>query len=445
MQALKNIKSRVFLKGEFLLVKKTGSMAVYISYVLLISAYFLCCLVRTSGGVVLPGISSAMGLSPSLAGLISGMYFYGYTITQPFCGKMCDNKGSLFMESCGIMIFASGLALFAIADNALLLCAARFLLGIGAGPTFCSLMVFQAKALPSHLFSKFMGITIMLGHFGGVVSVTPLGFAIDKLGYKNVHYILAALSVAVFILLLLMLRRLPFEKEEAAASRKGGVLHGFGIMLKNRQLTVLVIVWSIMMITQMNLIGLWGVYWIRKTCHMSESIAIACMSMGGIGVLVGAFVVGIAGTVFSKSIGFLRGFYIMMTAVLALLILCVSCSLPWQLLAVITFVIGTMFGIINVLCNVFVYKIVGADVVGTVTGACNVVLFLSVLLSQCFSGAFIQKLDSAACLSGYSSISVFFVLLVILASVVLLPFFYTDYKKGVRKKPCSDQAVRSRL
>lgn len=409
-------------------MEKRGGMVVYISYALLISAYFLCCLIGTSGVVVLPVLSSAKGLSPSIVGLVSGMYFYGYTITQPFCGKMCDSKGPLFMESCGIIIFAFGLALFAAADNVLMLCTARFLLGVGAGPTFCSLMVFQAKALPRHLFSKFMGLTIMLGNLGGVVSVAPLGFAIDKLGYRNVHYLLGAVSSVLFVLLLLMLRRLPFEKDETAASGKDDVLRGFGIMLGSRQLTVIVFVWLIVMVLQMNLIGLWGVEWLRKTCLLSENLARACMSMGGIGVLAGALAVGIAGNLFSKSIIFLRGFYMLLIASLALLILSVSRSCQWQLLAGITFIIGMTLGIINVLCNVFLYKIVGAGVVGTVTGACNLVLFLSVLLSQWFSGAFIQKWDAAAFLSDFSSISAFFVLIVLLASVVLFLFLCTDYK-----------------
>ena len=102
---------------------------------------------------------------------------------------MCDNRGPLAAEMCGLAVFACGLLLFALAESTFLLCAARFLLGVGAGPTFCSLMVFQARALPPHLFSKFMGFTIMFGHFGGVVSITPLGAAIDALGYKSVHYL----------------------------------------------------------------------------------------------------------------------------------------------------------------------------------------------------------------------------------------------------------------
>ena len=54
----------------------------------------------------------------------------------------------------------------------------------------------------------------MFGRFGGVVSITPLGSAIDMLGYKNVHYILAIFSVIIIFMLYMMNRRLLFIKSE---------------------------------------------------------------------------------------------------------------------------------------------------------------------------------------------------------------------------------------
>lgn len=412
-----------------ILMKKFDGITVYTTYALLIMSYFLSCLIRTSGGVVLPVVSSSIGLSSTAVGLISGMYFYGYTMSQPFCGKMCDDKGPLNVEMCGLVVFTCGLLLFSLAENAFMLCVARFLLGVGAGPTFCGLMVFQAKALPPHLFSKFMGFTIMFGHFGGVVSITPLGSAIDMLGYKNVHYILAIFSVIIIFMLYMMNRRLLFIKsEKEQVSRSSGVLRGFRIIFNSRPLLVVVIVWSLTMILQMNLIGLWGVSWISSACLLSQETARNCMSMGGIGVLAGACIIGCTGNKFSKSAAYLRGFYIIQIISLAALIIGVSYCWQWESLAALTFIIGMTLGIINVLCNIFLFKIVGGDLVGTVTGACNVILFLNVLLSQWFSGAFIQKWNETMIFSQVAAPSAFFALVVVLGIVIFYPIYNTSYK-----------------
>lgn len=409
-------------------MKNNNYAFIYFSYALLVISYFMTCLIRTSGGVLLPGISQAMGFTPAAIGLISGMYFYGYTVTQPFCGRMCDNKGPIRMETGGLVIFAIGLLLFALAKNVAVLCLARFLLGIGAGPAFCGIMVFQARALPPHLFSKFMGFTIMFGHLGGVVAVTPLGYAVDLFGYKTVHYALVVFVLLIALLLFMMNRRLPFTRApEDKEKDRGGVLKGFRIIYESRKLLVLVAVWSVMMILQMNLVGLWGVSWISDVCSLSGDIARNCISMGGIGVLAGACLIAGTGNRLSSSVGYLRGFYLLQLAGLAALILGVSFCWHWTVLAVLMFVIGMALGLVNVLSNVFVYKIAGGALVGTVIGACNVVLFLSVLLSQWFSGAFIQKWTEMAILPNIAAPSAFFILIVAVGLLIFLPFWTTSY------------------
>ncbi|MCR5335061.1 MAG: MFS transporter [Synergistes sp.] len=409
-------------------MKKNNYAPVYFSYALLVIAYFMTCLIRTSAGVLLPGISQTMGFASAAVGLISGMYFYGYTVTQPFCGRMCDNKGPIRMEIGGLALFACGLLLFALAKNVFMLCVARFLLGIGAGPAFCGIMVFQARALPSHLFSKFMGFTIMFGHLGGVVAVTPLGYAVDIFGYKAVHYALVVFVLAIAFLLIVMNRCLPFERApEDKEKDKGGVLEGFRIIYGSRKLLVLVAIWSVMMILQMNLVGLWGVSWISDVCSLSKDTARNCVSMGGIGVLAGACLIAGTGNRLSSSVVWLRGFYLLQLAGLALLILGVSFCWHWTVLAALMFVIGMALGLVNVLSNVFVYKIAGGALVGTVIGACNVVLFLSVLLSQWFSGAFIQKWTEMAVFPNIAAPSVFFMLIVAVGLLIFCPFLTTGY------------------
>ena len=184
------------------------------------------------------------------------------------------------------------------------------------------------------------------------------------------------------------------------------------------------------MILQMNLVGLWGVSWISGACSLSQEVARNCMSMGGIGVLAGACVIGCTGNRFSTSAIYLRGFYIMQMISLTALIVGVSYCWRWEVLTILTFLIGMTLGIINVLCNVFLFKIVGGSLVGTVTGACNVILFLNVLLSQWFSGAFIQKWGEMRALAQIAAPSAFFALIVVAGMFAFYPLCNTSYEQS---------------
>lgn len=398
----------------------------YFIYCLLAISYFLACFLRTSSGVVLPNVSDSMVLTPSAMGLISGMFFYGYTVAQPFCGKMCDEKGPLLIESCGLILFALGLFLFAIARSTTSLCFARFLIGIGAGPTFCGVMVFQAKAFSPNIFSKLMGYTIMLGHFGGVVSITPLGSAVDKYGYRVIHS-----TLAVFVLLIacsLYYLRRNFTVSYAKAEKVGGVLSGFMIIYRSSKLRSVLFLWSLGMLLQMNLIGLWGVTWIATSGNIAVSSARFYMSMAGSGVLVGAFLCGRYGNDLVKSPKYIRWICLFLISILLSLTMCIDFCLAWPLVLSLSLCLGVILGMTNVLCNIYLYKIVGPDLVGTVTGANNVILFLAVLFSQWLSGVFIQEYNNLINITYVSSYAAFFLIISMLGVVALHVLFKTSFK-----------------
>lgn len=376
----------------------------YFIYCLLAIAYFLACFLRTSSGIIVPDVSKSIMLTSAGMGLVSGMFFYGYTLTQPFCGKLCDERGPLVIESLSLLLFAAGLYVFAVAKTIFLLCAARFIIGVGAGPTFSGILVYQAKSFPPEMFSKLMGTTIMLGHIGGVIAITPLGWAVDKWGYSKIHLFLA--GVGVFVAVTLYHFRHTFKYTAGNQVKKRSALSGFIIIYRSLRLKALLSLWSVGMLLQMSLIGLWGVTWVEKVCMIPVNRARLCMSAGGLGVLIGAVFCGMYGNKLSKDSKFIRALCAALCVVLFTLAACIELKSPWIIPFLVSLSLGIILGSINVLSNVFLYKIVGSDQVGIVTGANNVVLFFIVLISQWISGLFIQIYDErfkSPCISSYAA------------------------------------------
>ena len=384
----------------------------YFIYILLVLSYFLAGLLRTSSGVVLPDVSNSIKLVPASIGLISGAYFYGYAILQPSCGALCDDKGPLLIEGMFLSLFAAGLFLFAWARTTLLLCVARLLIGAGAGPTFSGLLVYQARAFPGNLFSKLTGVTVMLGHLGGVVSITPLGYAVDCWGYKTIHLCLAVMVLIVSFTLLFL--KSTFDRPSASEKGRQSFFSGFAIVFRTPSLKALLFFWSIVMLLHMNLMGLWGVIWIQKVSGAAVSHARLCMSSGGLGVLAGAVVCGIFGNKLTDRPKCVREACALLCVVLLSLTVCIELKYSWIVFLTVSFFLGIVIGAVNVMCNIFAYRIVGADDIGTVIGAANLVIFLSVLLSQWFSGAFIHFYDKYISLAFLSPYAVFFLLISLL-------------------------------
>ena len=388
-------------------------MKYYFVYGLLLISYFLACLLRGASGVILPEVAEYIPMSPSIIGVISGMFFYGYTIAQPYCGELCDRKSPLLTVSFGLIILGLGLIIFAIANATFLLAVARFLIGLGSGPTFCALLAYQANAFPPKVFARLMGLTIMFGHLGGVIGITPIGSLMDIFGYQRIHIFLAFIAIFTAILLVLMMK--SYKKNKSCVKEKKSTFQGFKIIYRSKRLSSLLLVWSMGLILQLTLIGLWGVTWLTEThINIPVSYARMCMTAGGIGVLIGAFITGMIGSKLILISRIMQKLCFLLTLFLFLLTISISNSFEWQAIFLMSLLLGIILGTINVISNIFLYMIVGVDLIGTVTGANNVVLFLSVLLSQWFSGMFIDYYQRFPLFDNITSYTAFFLVIIII-------------------------------
>lgn len=387
------------------------------TYMFLAIAYFGACLLRGSSGVVLPTVASHISMTPSAIGLVSGMFFYGYALVQPYYGKLCDKRNPVIVISSGLIILSIGLILFATTSSSIGLCVARFVMGVGVGPTFCGILVYQARTFSPKTYAKFMGLTIMLGHLGGVVGVTPMGSALDKFGYVLVHYALALISVVVAIILFITNRNNSCTVQHPKDTARESLLHGFRIIFASSQLRVIASIWCIAMSLQLTLFGLWGVTWITSLCkNVSLVNARFCMSIGGIGVLIGASIAGIYGNTWIKVNKILCKICLALVCMLLFLI----CSIDFinNYLSIVAFscLLGILIGVSNVMCNIMLFRAVGNELIGTVTGANNVIIFLIVLFSQWISGFIIEKLSNCFAISAFA---IFFGIILIFGIISL--------------------------
>lgn len=392
------------------------------------SSYFLANLIRVSPGVVMPPLAASMGMNAAVVGLISSLYFYAYTMIQPYSGSICDKKGPLLACGSGLFIMAFGIALFAIANTPFQLGVGRLLSGLGAGATFNGVLVFQANAFTKESYPFFAGFSLTLGNLGGVVAVAPLGILLDRWGHCSSFLFLALCTFFLGIFMVLsyrqdpvVLRRLVNADQDKSEGKKQSFFGGYQIILQSYPLKSLTFVWSSASAVQFTLIGLWGVPWFSSSFDFTIVQARNSMTVAGLGVIGGAFLGGLIGN-FSR--GSTRALLISCTGIagsLVMLIVVAWLKISSIYVVMLSGVIGVSLGMCSVQCNSNLNEVVNRRVIGSVIGAINTVIFSAVVVAQFGSGFILNHFriegttfySSKAYLITFSVIAILFILSII--------------------------------
>ncbi len=402
----------------------------WLFYVCLVSGYFIASLFRVSAGVAMPPLADSMNMSATAVGIISSLYFYAYTMPQPFTGNLCDDRGPLLSCGSGLILMSLGITMFALAPSPFLLGVGRFAGGLGAATTFTGILVYQANSFPRKYYSALAGISVTMGHFGGVVAVSPLGAALDTWGHLQTFGGLAFFAFLIGVTLLTfrkedpVMRRKQFQTSDlpqAAPSFWYSSGAGFRIILSSRELKILTAVWSAALALQLTLTGLWGVPWLSSGCGFTVVQARGCMTIAGIGVMIGALTGGWVGTHFRGSRDALAFDCLGIAVCLALFLAGATFHAPFFFLATVSATMGFFLGSCNVLCNSNLNETVNRTVIGSAIGAINTIIFSSVVLVQFGSGLLLNrfKTETAGIYSSGGYLLTFLLILVLFCLLTL--------------------------
>lgn len=269
-----------------------------IVFTFLLLAYFFAYFFRISTSVVMPEIQQQWGLSATLVGFISSMYFYTYAAMQPVCGALNDRFGPLRIVGTGMALAALGSVLFGVAQSPALLIVGRLLQGIGLAPMLSGLFVYQATQYPVVMYTFLSGVSLTVGNFGAVASVAPLSAAVRVWDRTPVFIFLALVSLAISASLFFSHqtnKKRDDRKTDCLAAPAGPIFAGlgkqfrdaFGVFRDSANLRRLMILWNVTVGTTLTLQGLWAVSWFSAVYRPEGNGASIAATMIGIGVMLG--------------------------------------------------------------------------------------------------------------------------------------------------------------
>lgn len=393
-------------------------------YILFAISYFFSYFFRVSTSVVMPILQKDWGLSASVVGFISSMYFYTYAILQPISGILNDKYEPNKIVGIGIVITAIGSCIFGIGTSITALIVGRLFMGIGLSPMLSGLLVFQSRAFAESKYAFYSGLSMMIGNFGAVISVAPLSYALDIWGREIVFTGLSIITFCVAIALFLLSKKDTHRQKDTETFKsmfKKRLLLAFEVIKQSKELRIIILSWLIIFGGLMAFQGLWAVSWFYLVYPENHTVTNIAATMVSIGVMLGNILGGnICRDPLKRNI-VIKHLTISNFLIWIILISCFSLKLPIAVSMLFSTLLGISNGMVFVQFTTGVNEISPIGQGGTIFGLANFCIFASVIFYQWGTGMSIEQFSRITSLNNS-----FLFTFIIVAALSIVPIFATS-------------------
>nr|WP_321501510.1 MFS transporter [uncultured Dethiosulfovibrio sp.] len=364
-------------------------------FIVLAGSFFLTVFFRISASVILPLEGERLGMSASLVGFISSVHFYAYALMQPVSGILHDRYGPVRVVTCGLLLTAVSCLLLTVVRTPLSLGVWRLVSGFGVSPMYSATLVFMAFAFPAERYCFYAGINFALSSLGAIVSVAPLGFALDTFGLPATFAILSAISLMMALFLGRRSKFDPMRKPGKQEKTLSSILPGIGrailFIFRNRRMRSLMILWAVSSASLLTFQGLWGVAWFSVAFQVSQGSARFWSSLISAGMMLGPLMAG--GVILSPDkLPRLIGFMSSLNSLCWFILLGSTVSgLPVWAGGAAALLLGAVTGVRGVFALAGVTALAPTEERGVVFGAMNMMAVLSAVIFQWGTGIVIDR------------------------------------------------------
>ena len=259
------------------------------AFLALASGYFLSYLFNSTSAVIADDLRLAFGLSPERLGLIGAAHFLFFALAQIPVGMMLDRYGVARAQSVLLLVAAVGSALFAMADQWLVLLVGRALVGIGVSGALLSGLKVIVQTMPAERVAVTSGVLVGLGTMGAVAATVPLAWVLDLVGWRGAF---AGLAAAALVLSLAVRQLVP---PPAVAGPSGRLpIIRVGEVLRDCMFRRIAPLSATCLGTAWALQSLWAAPWLADVEHMPQDEIVRHLLAMACGLVAGAVLLGVA-------------------------------------------------------------------------------------------------------------------------------------------------------
>lgn len=186
----------------------------------LIVAYILSQFYRAFLAVLAPILAVDLQANAESLAQASGWWFLTFAVMQIPVGWALDKIGPRRTTAALLAVGAAGAAVFAGATAPLHITLAMVLIGIGCSSVLMASYYIFARTYSPAVFGTLAGMVVGIGSLGNIGASLPLSWAVEAWGWRGTVWGLAAVTLAVAVTILALVRD-PARIEGGA---KGSVL-----------------------------------------------------------------------------------------------------------------------------------------------------------------------------------------------------------------------------
>jgi predicted MFS family arabinose efflux permease len=222
----------------------------------LTAAFALSQAFRTMAAIMAPPLQRELGLSPQQLGIFAGTFHFAFASLQLFMGMGIDVWGPRRTVLAVFPLATIGSLLAATAQGWGQLLLGQAVIGVGCAPAFLVCTVHIARRFGPERFASVSGLTLGLGSVGLLLTGTPLAWVIEQWSWRAGFLLLAALSAAAWLAILLVRDR---DAPPSAGERPTMVqaLRGYGELFRLRHTWGIVVLALVSYGSFLTLRGLW--------------------------------------------------------------------------------------------------------------------------------------------------------------------------------------------
>ena len=195
---------------------------------------------RVSPSIMSHDLMTDFNLSAAGLSNMAAYYYYIYTPMQVLVGMLMDRFGPRVLLSIATLICTTGSFIFGSTESVVFAKFGRFLMGLGSSFAFVGVLKLAANWLPKDRIAIAAGITMAVGMVGGFFCDTVIPHWVSLYGWRATTIGAGWFGVALFIMLLLVLRDSVNIKAPRArlADSMGEVFSNMLSIIKDRNLWV---------------------------------------------------------------------------------------------------------------------------------------------------------------------------------------------------------------
>ena len=274
------------------MISNPPARAAAILLVMLTATTILSQFFRSTLTVIAPELIAELKLSPEALGLANASFFFALMASQVPVGVLFDRIGVRWTVGILAGLGVAGAVWHSMVRDGSELIAARFLLGLGFGGSFMSVVVLCSRWYPRARWATAMSWVFSLSMFGVVLAGTPLAMASSWMGWRSTFVIMAGVAALVGLFFVALVRDDPpgMVRTPNPPERVGAALAGFVEILRLPGLWRVLGLQTVAYAVTATVLGLWAGPYLHDV-HGLDAVArgnvLIAMALGQtVGVLV---------------------------------------------------------------------------------------------------------------------------------------------------------------